>query len=87
MGIFSWGCARFSGEPPELPCEICGVEVGNCECPECPECGAVGNPGCYEQHGMVRTERQIELRRQFEEQQERDRLSDVPGVYTDESEE
>jgi hypothetical protein len=39
-------------------CEVCGLEVGDCICPECPECGEVGNPDCYENHGLVRTPEQ-----------------------------
>lgn len=33
---------------PELdrdpPCEVCGMPVDKCQCPECPVCGAVGCP-------------------------------------------
>jgi hypothetical protein len=41
---------------PEGPCEICGKSVDDCTCPECPVCGSVGDPVCYEKHGLVKQE-------------------------------
>lgn len=43
----------------EQPCAVCGNDVDSCICPECPDCYEVGNPRCYEKHGMVRTQEQI----------------------------
>ena len=39
----------------ESTCEICGLDVDACKCPVCPVCGDVGNPPCYESHGLERT--------------------------------
>jgi hypothetical protein len=47
------------GDPPEYPCEVCGRPSQDCLCPECPACGTVGDPACYEHHGLVRSEEQI----------------------------
>jgi hypothetical protein len=41
------------------PCAVCG-KIDDCICPDCPECGARGAPRCYEQHGLVRSEYQIQ---------------------------
>lgn len=44
----------------EAPCPVCGLWADrNCICTECSVCGEIGNPLCYEQHGMVRTAEQI----------------------------
>lgn len=40
-------------------CEICGNEAGSCICPECPVCGVTGDPRCYQEHGLKRTQEQI----------------------------
>ena len=61
MGIFGWSYPPGCSGPPEYdeePCEICGEHIDNCTCPECPECGSVGDPRCYIEHGMRRTEEQ-----------------------------
>ena len=69
--IFGWsyppGC---TGTPfdEELPCEICGEDVDDCICPECPECFTVGDPSCYEKHGLVRTKEQIASLQKREQQ-------------------
>jgi hypothetical protein len=34
-------------------CDVCGVYVDQCQCPECPVCGKVGDQWCYADHGMV----------------------------------
>jgi len=64
MGLFGWdlppGVTMRDIDPPELPCEICGEFVDNCICPECSVCGGVGDPLCYEKHGLVRSKQQIE---------------------------
>lgn len=44
----------------EGPCDVCGLAVDNCICPECPVCGSVGDTACYESHGMTRTQEQID---------------------------
>lgn len=59
--IFGWsyppGC---NGPPddPDGPCEVCGESLDNCICPECSFCFDIGNPACYINHGMRRTELQ-----------------------------
>ena len=65
MGIFGWdyppGCHSVPGDEPDPPCDICGGDPdGDCICPECPECGANGDPICYDQHGLVRSQAQID---------------------------
>lgn len=54
MGIFGWSYPPGCSGPPDddLPCEVCGVESGNCECPECPVCGEYGRTECYLDHGL-----------------------------------
>lgn len=42
------------------PCQCCGKQIDDCICPECPECGEVGNPDCYEQHGMKYSQEQVD---------------------------
>lgn len=41
---------------PIHPCQVCGKHPDDCKCPECKTCGEVGNPSCYEQHGLERDE-------------------------------
>lgn len=41
-------------------CSICGNDVDHCICPECPVCGTIGDPLCYEKHGMIRSQAQID---------------------------
>lgn len=64
MGIFGWslppGCGSLPGEEDPGPCQVCGKDEDHCICPECPECGTVGDPKCYENHGMIRTIEQID---------------------------
>ncbi len=41
---------RTDDELPDLrdyPCEVCGLEAGQCICPECPACHETGDPECY----------------------------------------
>ena len=59
-GIFPW-------DGP-LVCDVCGgdPEGDDCICPECPVCGSAGEPGCYENHGLVRSEGQIAGLKAFE---------------------
>lgn len=62
MGIFGWslppGVSMRDIDPPDYPCEVCGLEAGSCECPECPVCDEAGNPECYERHGLTLTDEQ-----------------------------
>lgn len=51
--------AMINALSDEGPCEVCGRFVDDCICPECPVCQAVGDPDCYDQHGMLRTAEQI----------------------------
>jgi hypothetical protein len=53
------GCSvrDIPGNDYDPPCDVCGQD---CICPECPICGTAGDPGCYEQHGMTRTQEQID---------------------------
>ena len=76
MGLFGWslppGCGTLPGEEPVPPCEVCGRDPegssleGGCICPEC-DCGEVGNPKCYEEHGLIRTPEQTQSRQQMDD--------------------
>lgn len=69
MGIFGWnlppGCGKLPGEE-DTPCEVCGQFDNDCICEECLECGCVGDSRCYEKHGMVRSQEQIDLLKKAE---------------------
>lgn len=62
--IFGWSYPPgVTGREPEItgeygPCDICGLSEYDCVCPECPICGCHGDPTCYLEHGMKRTEEQ-----------------------------
>lgn len=59
--IFGWSYPPGCSGPPdddEGPCEVCGLAVDDCICPECLVCGAYGDPYCYLEHGLRRTEEQ-----------------------------
>lgn len=43
---------------PVGPCEICYKAVENCVCDACPECDSVGDPKCYQEHGLLLNENQ-----------------------------
>jgi hypothetical protein len=64
--IFGWdlppGCTQKQIDDlfAEGPCDICGKDVDHCICPECPVCGAIGDPVCYDLHGLVQTQEQKE---------------------------
>ena len=64
MGIFGWsyppGVSSVPGDEPDPPCEVCGGFEWDetCLCPECPVCYAYGDPFCYIEHGLRRTEEQ-----------------------------
>jgi len=71
MSKFGWslppGCSfnDLPGNQPVGPCGCCGRDVESdsalygCICDECSECGEVGNPQCYEHHGLRYSLRQI----------------------------
>ena len=76
MSIFGYsyppGC---NGTPydDDYQCEVCGGfdtinGKGNnqCVCQECPVCGEVGNPDCYEEHGIELTEEQKKMQKEQE---------------------
>lgn len=74
---FGWslspGCSTLPGEEPIPPCEVCGrdpegSDESACICPECPACQEFGNPKCYDNHGLVRTQEQIESLAKFEKE-------------------
>lgn len=81
MGIFGWslppGVTMNDIDPPERPCEVCGIESGNCICPECPSCGSAGDPKCYEEHGLVRTQAQIDGKAALDAQLNAEREADA----------
>jgi hypothetical protein len=59
MGKLGWWYPEGCDGPPENydeVCEVCGVVVGFCQCPECPVCYQIGDPDCYREHGLVRPE-------------------------------
>ncbi len=43
-------------------CDVCGgnIALDECICPPCPVCSEVGCPACYTEHGMTRTQAQID---------------------------
>ncbi len=55
------GCnvSDLPGNEPEGPCEICLMDLDHCACPQCTTCGAVGDPICYEIHGLERSDAQL----------------------------
>lgn len=48
------------GELYNPHCEVCGAHVDNCICPECPICQTNGDPKCYEEHGLEKSDEQIQ---------------------------
>ncbi|MDD3029845.1 MAG: hypothetical protein PHS57_06170 [Alphaproteobacteria bacterium] len=73
--IFGWdlppGAADDPGAPwnqKEGPCDVCGLSVDDCICPECPECGEQGDPICYEQHGLVLSDEQRESKKRADDE-------------------
>lgn len=92
MGIFGWsyppGC---SGPPDDFdgPCEICGEMFDNCECLECPVCESIGDPRCYLEHGMRRTEEQkfnLEVNERLWEEENWGRSDAMYSLYVDDIE-
>jgi len=76
-GKFGWslppGVSYADIDPKEGPCDVCGLSVDECICPECPVCGGVGDPKCYETHELVRTPKQISGRAALEDLWRRER--------------
>ena len=67
MGIFGWSYPPGAASDPfapynqdDPPCAVCGNFEAECICPECVVCRDIGNPECYEKHGVVRSIAQIE---------------------------
>lgn len=61
--IFGWSYPPGCSGPPDCdegPCDVCGRSVDDCICPECPVCQTHGDPACYENHGLTRTQEQID---------------------------
>ena len=68
MSIFGWdlppGCSgrdidnAFGAEPV---CDLCGVGVDACDCPDCLKCGEVGRAECLTDHDMTLTPEQIAI--------------------------
>lgn len=53
----------------EGPCQICGLNIDDCICPECPQCSAQGDPFCYESHGLKRSSEQIASKKAFDDEE------------------
>lgn len=85
MGIFGWslppGCGTLPGEE-EFACDVCGgMPEDDCICPECPVCGSYGDPYCYEQGHLEKTQEQIDqLAKKEEEWAEDNRWEPLPDV-------
>ena len=52
--VFGWSLPPGAAGHPlapwnteDGPCEVCGLPVDDCICPECPVCRETGNPRCY----------------------------------------
>jgi len=65
--IFGWSYPPGAANDPNAPynqvdppCAVCGNFEEGCICPECPSCGDIGNPYCYDHHGMERSAEQVE---------------------------
>lgn len=71
--IFGWSYPPGCSGPPEYDeqCEVCGLEVDTCICPEC-KCGETGNPDCYENHGLEMSDAQRESLARIEALEEAD---------------
>lgn len=74
--IFGWsyppGAANDPNAPwnqEDPPCDVCGMDCYSCVCPECHICGVSGDPLCYEYHGLVRSQAQIDGMAALEEQE------------------
>lgn len=67
--IFGWslppGCGTLPGEDDY--CEVCEREAGDCICPECPVCGVAGDPDCYVNGHMAKTDRSEDIRELYQQ--------------------
>lgn len=63
----------------EGTCDVCGLSVDDCICPECPVCGEYGDPRCYENHGLVLSDEQ----RQSKERVEREAAEEEKRMIAD----
>lgn len=87
--LFGWdlppGCTMGHLEAAmggDGPCLTCGNHVDDCTCPECTTCGDVGNPNCYEKHGLTFTPEQIEGQAYLEHaEREQARAEDAEAAY------
>ena len=64
-------------EYPDLPCDTCGGDPSDCDCPECPVCGESGNPYCYDAGHLTYTTRQLIGRTKLEIYNKESELSDL----------
>jgi len=87
--IFGWslppGCTNQMIEDAmgvDQPCEVCGQFPDDCICPECKVCGGQGDPTCYRDHGMEKSDEQIESLKAAEAEWEHDaRIDDLRDTY------
>lgn len=62
--VFGWSYPPGCSGPPEYDesCAVCGAyDIDQCVCPECPDCGSCGDPSCYEKHGLVKSQKQVDM--------------------------
>lgn len=86
--LFGWSYPPGAANDPNAPwnqetppCDVCGntleTSAGGCICQECHICGVAGDPLCYEYHGLIRTQAQIDgrlaLEAEYQKQAEADR--------------
>lgn len=61
---FGWSYPPGCSRPPDYAedCEVCGArDIDQCVCPECPKCRVAGDPRCYENHGLIKSQKQVDL--------------------------
>lgn len=82
--------SMLPGNEPVGPCDVCAgdpealIDAPKAvSAPECPECGAWGDPQCYENHGLVRTEGQILNRAKYEAEQQEEMNQDVLAAFAE----
>jgi hypothetical protein len=50
----------------DRPCDMCGAaNPDDCVCPECPVCQTLGDPKCYQHHGLRLNKKQVAGRAQL----------------------
>ena len=75
MSIFGWSYPPgVTGNEPEIvgydgPCAVCGRGDDDCICPECPVCGSYGDPLCYEEGVLIRSQEQVDSRTEYEKRE------------------